>query len=307
MPWLQLTLKTSATLAPLWGDVLSDIGATAVSFQDAKDEPLFEPDPGKTPLWSLTSVIGLFEPDIDLHKIKTDIKNHLGEEAIQSLAVETIADQDWERAWMDQFKPMQFGKNLWICPSYEEPKDPNAINIFLDPGLAFGTGTHPTTRLCLEWLDAHPPKHLTLIDYGTGSGILAIAAIKLGAAKVFAVDHDIQALQSTKENTLKNNLTEQQIVLLYPEQIERELENKEAGLQNKADLILANILANPLKDLAPTFNQLLNPGGNLVLSGVLEEQTESVLEAYSPWCKTLNISVLEGWTCITLQKYEKNH
>jgi len=292
MAWLQLSLKTIATLAPAWGEVLSDIGAVAVSFQDAKEEPLYEPDPGKTPLWTMTEIIGLFEHDVNLNTIKTQIKTQLGEEAFQSLHIETIEDQDWERAWMDQFHPMQFGKRLWICPNWEVPPDSAAINIFLDPGLAFGTGTHPTTRLCLEWLEAHPPQHLTVIDYGAGSGILGIAAIKLGAKKVYAVDHDPQALLSTKDNANKNSLTEQEMIPLLPQQLDQD---------THVDLILANILANPLKELAPTFKKLLKPEGRVVLSGILQPQAEEVLVSYSPWFKKVSFAVLEDWCCITLQ------
>jgi ribosomal protein L11 methyltransferase len=204
-----------------------------------------------------------------------------------------LPDQNWTRVWMDQFQPMRFGQRLWICPSGHEIPDPTAINILLDPGLAFGTGTHPTTRLCLEWLEAHPPKEELVIDYGCGSGILSLAAKKLGASLVFAVDHDPQALQSTRDNSEKNGFTAKDIVPVLPNDLK---------LHKKADLIMANILANPLMELAPTFSELIRPKGLIVLSGILETQCEDVFKHYLPFFELVEVSKQEGWICAALKR-----
>jgi ribosomal protein L11 methyltransferase len=179
MPWQQLTLFTTKEHAKSLSDQLEALGAVSVTMQDAADQPLYEPPPGATPLWQLTNVVGLFDEESLIEPILTQLREALGA-ALPEYAVERLEDQDWERAWMDDFKPMRFGDRLWIVPSWTEAPDTGGVNILLDPGLAFGTGTHPTTRLCLEWLDGHAIHDKTVIDYGCGSGILAIAAALLG-------------------------------------------------------------------------------------------------------------------------------
>ncbi|MCK4708179.1 MAG: 50S ribosomal protein L11 methyltransferase, partial [Gammaproteobacteria bacterium] len=195
MPWLQLKLDTHHEHAERISDLLSELGAVAVTFEDASDQPIFEPDPGETRLWNSTRVIGLFAADTDMEGITNSLTSHVTPELMHHLHIDPLEDKDWERAWMDNFKPIRFGKKLWICPSWHTPSDTDAVNIMLDPGLAFGTGTHPTTRLCLEWLDEHAVPQ-EVIDYGCGSGILAIAAAKLGAEQIECIDTDPQALEA---------------------------------------------------------------------------------------------------------------
>ncbi|EGR4403374.1 50S ribosomal protein L11 methyltransferase [Vibrio cholerae] len=288
MPWIQIKLNATNDNAEAIGDILmEETGAVSVTFLDAKDTPVFEPLPGETRLWGDTDVVALYEADMDTSLILQQIKasNMLAEGFAHK--VEQVEDKDWEREWMDNFHPMQFGRRLWICPSWREVPDPQAVNVMLDPGLAFGTGTHPTTALCLEWLDNLDLTGKTVIDFGCGSGILAIAAIKLGAAKVIGIDIDPQALLASKDNAARNGVEDQIEVYLPKDQPE--------GLV--ADVVVANILAGPLRELSPIIKGLLKPGGQLAMSGILDTQAESVAEFYrddleldpiaekSEWCR----------------------
>lgn len=297
MPNLQLCLTTTHTQAEHCADILSALGALSVTLLDAKvgteEQPIFEPLPGTTPLWAQTQVVALFELEVDINAIKTILQTQLDKKTFETWSIGLLADQKWESVCMDQFHPMQFGQHLWICPSWEAPPNPAAINILLDPGLAFGTGTHPTTRLCLEWLDAHPPLAQTVLDYGCGSGILGIAALKLGATEVYAIDHDPQALDSTQDNAQKNGFRAPKIRTLLP----KDFATNAAFAQNKSpfDLILANILANPLMDLAPQFATWLKPNGQLVLSGLLLNQIEAILTVYAPWFHQAQVHTLDEW------------
>lgn len=294
MPNLQFTLTTTREQAEFYADTLSETGALAVTLLDAKGEPIFEPAPGTTPLWERTQIVGLYELDTDIDAIRTALQKQLGDTAIQTLAIELLADQKWERVCMDQFHPMQFGQHLWICPSWESPPPHlHATTLLLDPGLAFGTGTHPTTRLCLEWLDANPPVGQKVLDYGCGSGILGIAALKLGAVLVYAVDHDIQALESTWDNAQKNGYHQDHIRMLSPQDF---MKNHASPTTIPCiDLILANILADPLITLAPQFALWLKPTGQLVLSGILLTQVDALREAYDPWFQNAEITSLDEW------------
>ncbi|EGR3921552.1 50S ribosomal protein L11 methyltransferase [Vibrio paracholerae] len=288
MPWIQIKLNATNDNAEAIGDMLmEETGAVSVTFLDAKDTPVFEPLPGETRLWGDTDVVALYEADMDTSLILQQIKasNMFAEGFAHK--VEQVEDKDWEREWMDNFHPMQFGHRLWICPSWREVPDPQAVNVMLDPGLAFGTGTHPTTALCLEWLDNLDLSGKTVIDFGCGSGILAIAAIKLGAAKVIGIDIDPQALLASKDNAARNGVEDQIDVYLPKDQPE--------GLV--ADVVVANILAGPLRELSPIIKGLLKPGGQLAMSGILDTQAESVAEFYrddleldpivekSEWCR----------------------
>ncbi|EIC2298857.1 50S ribosomal protein L11 methyltransferase [Vibrio cholerae] len=288
MPWIQIKLNATNDNAEAIGDMLmEETGAVSVTFLDAKDTPVFEPLPGETRLWGDTDVVALYEADMDTSLILQQIKasNLLAEGFAHK--VEQVEDKDWEREWMDNFHPMQFGRRLWICPSWREVPDPQAVNVMLDPGLAFGTGTHPTTALCLEWLDNLDLSGKTVIDFGCGSGILAIAAIKLGAAKVIGIDIDPQALLASKDNAARNGVEDQIEVYLPKDQPE--------GLV--ADVVVANILAGPLRELSPIIKGLLKPCGQLAMSGILDTQAESVAEFYrddleldpiaekSEWCR----------------------
>ncbi len=283
MPWQQLTLYTTKEHAETLSGHLEALGAVSVTMQDAADQPLYEPPPGATPLWQLTNVVGLFDDTFDMDLVLTHLRNALGGE-LPDHTLEELEDQDWERAWMDDFKPMQFGDRLWIVPSWTEAPDTGGVNILLDPGLAFGTGTHPTTRLCLEWLDGHIISDKSVIDYGCGSGILAIGAALLGADSVIGVDTDPQAITATDENARRNQISEK-IQAFLPGH-----EPKEA-----ADILLANILAGPLSELAPLFAERVKRGGDLVLSGILPEQAEGLREVYGEWFEMAPAIELDGW------------
>ena len=259
-------------------------GALSVTLSDTHDEPLYEPALGTTPLWRYTRVTGLFEAAMDCPAVLAQMMQQFGPAVIAQSRIDALADQPWERAWMEHFAPMQFGQRVWICPSWCAPPDPDAVNIFMDPGLAFGTGTHPTTALCLEWLDAHPPIEHTVIDYGCGSGILAVAAALLGARRVIAVDHDPQALLATRENAQRNGVTER---------VETYLPEHAPALA--ADTLIANILANPLRELAAHFAGLVNCGGTLTLSGILAEQTDEVAAAYRGTFTIQPAVAQQGW------------
>ncbi|WP_327123868.1 50S ribosomal protein L11 methyltransferase [Nitrincola sp. A-D6] len=256
--------------------MLLEAGCAAVTFQDAEDNPIFEPDLGTTPLWQSTVVTGLFSAEHDLEATLSYIRSGLSillpdEQQIPQVCAEILEDKDWERAWMDTYHPMQFGQRLWVCPSWRDVPDPTAVNLLLDPGLAFGTGTHPTTALCLEWLDTQKLEGLQVIDYGCGSGILGIAALLLGAETVIAVDIDQQALMATRDNLSRNQLPDSKLTAYLPEQVP----------ELQADLLIANILAGPLVQLKRVFAQLLKPGGKLLLSGLLNHQATEIHQAYS--------------------------
>ncbi len=281
MPWLQLTIYSTKEKAEALADLLSEAGASAVTMQDAADQPLYEPPPGATPLWQLTNVVGLFAEGTDSEALLQHLKTQWQDE-FPDYRSEVLEDQDWERAWMDDFKPMRFGERLWIVPSWHEPPAGDTVNILLDPGLAFGTGTHPTTRLCLEWLDGHDIKGKTVIDYGCGSGILALAAALLGAASVMGVDNDPQALIATLDNAQRNGVS---IQVYLP---------KEAPTE-PADILLANILAGPLIELAPHLAGMVKAGGAIALSGILPEQADSVSNAYSEWFSMQPAVEHDGW------------
>ena len=270
MAWLQLRINTSSEYAESVGDMLSANGSQAVTYVDAKDTPMYEPKPGEIMLWPDTQVVGLFEADADMKSIL----QRLGKAKVLGnyfkYKLEPLEDKDWEREWMDNFHPMQFGERLWICPSWRDVPDPDAVNVMLDPGLAFGTGTHPTTALCLRWLDGIDMAGKTVVDFGCGSGILALAALKLGAERVVGVDIDPQALQATKENARRNGVEDRLDVYLPQDQPELE-----------ADVVMANILSGPLLELQSVITNYCKSKGLLVLSGILAEQVSKIEDAYS--------------------------
>lgn len=285
MPWLQFSIDTREDETERLEQALLDAGAVSVTLEDAADQPVYEPAVGTTPLWRQTRVVGLFEADADPDAIEQSLRTALGQAELPPHRAERLEDREWVRAWMDDFHPMRFGQRLWIVPSGYEPPDPQGINILLDPGLAFGTGTHPTTALCLEWLDAHPPQDQLVIDYGCGSGILAIAALKLGARHVWAIDNDPQALLATEDNAEKNGIPSRNLYPCEPDQLP----------PLSVDLLLANILAEPLITLAPHFAELVRPGGQIVLSGILEPQVDEVLQVYLAWFEMDAPLLREGW------------
>ena len=267
MAWIQLTTTVEEALVERLSDALMELGAVSVTFAETGEQEIFEPEIGTTPIWEQTRVMGLFDADVDLTPILLGLTQFLPEIPPSSYRVEQIEDKDWIREWMDQYKPMLFGRNLWIVPSWLPAPDPQAVNLMLDPGMAFGTGTHPTTAMCLSWLDLNAPQDLQVIDYGCGSGILAIAASKLGAKQVRGTDIDPQAITASQDNAERNQVgIDFQLVKNFKAQ--------------PADLLIANILAGPLKELSTEFDRLVKPGGRLVLSGLLQSQADELVEHY---------------------------
>ncbi len=292
MPWIQLQIPADADNADQLEDLLMEMGADAVSMEDAADQPIFEPDPGTTPLWSDTRVTGLFDADRDIDQICSELRDAWHRQTQQDLPeieVTLVEDKDWERAWMDDFQPIRFGERLWIVPSWHTAPDPDAANLMLDPGLAFGTGTHPTTALCLEWLNDTDVRQQQVIDYGCGSGILGLAALLLGADHVIGVDTDPQALEASRDNAGRNRINDEKLDLYLPGQEPETL----------ADTLLANILAQPLISLVPTLAAKVKPGGNLVLSGILAHQARDVMVAYEPWFVMDEPAQREEWIRLT--------
>lgn len=271
MAWLQLHLATDEKHADAFQAALENLGACAVSLTDGADQPVFEPPPGTRPLWQNTVVTALFDAGHEPDLIKAALE--LQGLSVDAMHHEILEDQAWERAWMDDFAPMQFGERLWIVPSWSEAPDTNGINLKLDPGLAFGTGTHETTALCLEWLDRSELAGKTVLDFGCGSGVLAIAALLLGAGHAVGTDIDPQALIASKDNAGNNGVADK-LALYLPEDMPQPFQ---------CDVLVANILAGPLVELSALLAGYCRPGTQLALSGILAEQAESVREAYQPW------------------------
>lgn len=286
MAWIQITSTVAETQAEPLSDALIELGALSVTFAETGEQEIFEPEIGTTPIWQKTRVLGLFDAEINSAECLLGLTQLMPELSPSQFKVELIEDKDWVREWMDQFQPMLFGENLWIVPSWLPAPNPAATNLLLDPGLAFGTGTHPTTAMCLSWLDANPPVNKSVIDYGCGSGILAIASAKLGATRVFATDIDPQAITATLDNAQRNQV------------------NLQAGLVAditlpKSELILANILAGPLAELAPILSQHLQIDGQLVLSGLLVSQADTLITCYQDVGITLQlVNQHEDWALL---------
>ena len=282
---LQLTLELGrADPAPI-EEALTMLGAMAVTLEDAADNPVLEPAPGETPLWPTVRLRALFPPDTDPHAVSIALAALAPPAA---LTFDLLPDRAWEREWLRDFRPMRFGRRLWVCPDEQPAGDPAAVRVALDPGLAFGTGTHPTTALCLEFLDSCDLAGCRVLDYGCGSGILAIAALKLGAAEAIAYDIDPQALLATRENAERNGVSGRlRVVAERPEE------------PASCELLVANILAGPLAELAGQFAKLLPAGGRLALSGLLVEQIGLVTAPYRPWFMIGATAVRDGWALLS--------
>ena len=289
MPWIQLKLNTTGAQAEAIGDVLMESGSVSITFMDSHDTPVFEPLPGETRLWGDTDVMALYDAETDMAAVIAQLQQSplLGNDFVHK--IEQLEDKDWEREWMDNFHPMRFGQRLWICPSWREVPEPEAVNVMLDPGLAFGTGTHPTTALCLEWLDGLDLVGKPVVDFGCGSGILAIAALKLGAARAVGIDIDPQAITASRDNAERNGVSDR-LELYLPKDQPQDL---------LGDVVVANILAGPLRELAPLISVLPKSGGHLGLSGILESQAESVADAYREKFVLDPIAEREEWCRIT--------
>ncbi|MBE0471733.1 MAG: 50S ribosomal protein L11 methyltransferase [Methyloprofundus sp.] len=269
MAWHQISVVSNAASASDIADFFSELGAVSVTYMSAESQPVYEPNIGETKIWEHTQTIALFELDASPELIKTLLFKQFPGEITHDWHAEVLEDQVWERSWMAHYKPMKFGDHLWVYPTGQEQFEANTVSLILDPGLAFGTGTHPTTALCLEWLASHDVTGKTVIDFGCGSGILAVAAILLGAKEAHAIDIDPQALTATRDNAEKNKVSSKITTYLA-----------EDFTAFEADIVLANILAKPLIELSPLISALVRPQGELVLSGILKEQAESVSRVY---------------------------
>ncbi|MEO9216055.1 MAG: 50S ribosomal protein L11 methyltransferase [Rhodanobacter sp.] len=327
MPWLELSLIVRIAQQPGTEEALDDLGALSITLQDANaetpdEQAIFEPGVGELPLWPTITLNALFDADADRRGLTEALGELLPWLEPDQLTFRDVADQDWERAWMDQFKPMPFGRRLWIYPwNIEPPADENLVVVRLDPGLAFGSGTHPTTALCLEWLDGLDLAGKTLTDFGCGSGILAIAALKLGAASAVGVDNDPQALTASIDNAERNGVADR-LALFLPQDfnvaaapahpaITTSIALPPASLPSPApaalahpcaspaDVLIANILAGPLGELAPTFAAAAKPGAPFAISGILVGQQDELLQRYAEWFDDLRVDTREDWVRIS--------
>jgi len=285
MSWLQIRFNTTPSVQSSLEDALLGAGALSITYEDAADQPILEPDLNETPLWNDLVVTALFEASIDI-KATLATTEALFHQTLPEHKVEILEDKDWVREWMSHYHPMQMGERLWICPSWCEVPNPDAVNLMLDPGLAFGTGTHPTTAMCLQVLDTLSVNNLTVIDYGCGSGILGIAALLLGAESAIGIDIDPQALIASRANTERNGIAAERFPVYLPHQQQFA----------PADIMMANILAGPLVELADEISALTKNGGFLILSGILLEQAERVMAAYPDF--SLALRGEKEWACL---------
>ena len=298
MPFLELTLSVRIEQQPRTEEALDDLGAMSITLRDADaetpdEQAIFEPGVGELPLWPTITLSALFDADSDRRGLLEALGELLPWLEPDQLGFQEIADEDWERAWMDQFRPMPFGRRLWIYPwNIEPPQDDELVVIRLDPGLAFGSGTHPTTALCLEWLDGLELAGKSVIDYGCGSGILAIAALKLGAAHAVGVDNDPQALVASADNAGRNGVADR-FALFLPED----------HVVEPADVFVANILAGPLGELAPAFAAAAKPGAPFAISGILAGQQDELLQRYAQWFDELRVDTREDWVRISGRRH----
>ena len=290
MSWLQVSITTTQQTAAQIEDLLLACGAVSVTLEDAEDKPILEPAPGEIRVWDNTVVTGLFDAQ-DSQLLRARLAPQLGA-AAKNLQIHALEDQDWSRAWMDHYHAMQFGQRLWVCPWHEPPPDTNAVNLRLDPGLAFGTGTHPTTALCLRWLDANIQHQDRLLDFGCGSGILAVAALLLGVGHADGVDIDDQALLASRANASANQVATKLELFSASDFAARSTE------QNSYDVVVANILSGPLVELAATLARCVKPQGDIVLSGILREQAAAVSAAYSPFFSMDPAHYEEDWVML---------
>ena len=300
MKWLQIHITVDQAQVDYTETLLSSLGAVSVTLDDAENQELLEPLPGETPLWNKVIVTGIYaqedDEEIDVTALETFIKTQMPEAPLRS---EFMEDQEWERTWMDAYEPIQIAEKYWIVPQWMEAPEPDAVNIKLDPGLAFGTGNHASTFLCLQWLGKTDVKDKIVIDYGCGSGILGVAALLLGAKKVYATDIDPQAVHATQQNAELNGVLDNLYVSL-PEEFNETFKNQ------KADVFVANILASPLMALAPEFSTLIKSEGEFALAGVIKEQVDDVSAVYSEFFDILDVEEREEYWCRISGKRQKH-
>lgn len=296
MSWLQLKILTAADNAATVETWLEAEGALAITLLDAKDEPIFEPDLGTTPLWQLTLVTGLFtntpEADQLTERLQIQWAVHFPEQPLPAIKLEILENQDWIQAGLKDLKPLEITENFWVVPSWLDAPNPAAVNLQLNPGLAFGTGYHPTTFLCLEFLASIHLQDKVLIDYGCGSGILGLAGLKLGAKQAIGVDIDPQALEASQQNAKLNQLNPELFPVYYPDDLPKQT----------CQVMVANILAGPLIKLAPQLAELVEPHGQIALSGILQRQEDEVKQAFSPWFDFLPTKEQEGWVLLSAER-----
>jgi ribosomal protein L11 methyltransferase len=291
MSWQNVSFLTDASHAEPMCDVLLDIGALSASIEDADagtvaEKPQFgEPGSVNSPGWERSRVVALFEPGADIAALLAQASQAIGLAGVPDWVVEEVAEQNWVQLTQSQFDPIRVSERLWIVPSWHDSPDPDAVNLILDPGMAFGTGSHPTTRLCLEWLERNVASGCTVLDYGCGSGILAIAAARLGAARVAGVDIDPQAVVAAQANAERNGVT-----ALFADSTQ--------PVAGEYDLVVANILSNPLRVLAPAICAHVRSGGRLALSGILREQADEIIAIYAQWLPMQVADVREDWVCL---------
>jgi ribosomal protein L11 methyltransferase len=276
-------------------EILLSGGAVSVTMTDASDVPVLEPLPGETPLWPATITTGMFTDDADLDAVRANLIELLPDGPDAVVEMKLVEDRDWVRAWLDHATPLRFGPEgvpgLWICPSGHQVDIADAVVIDLDPGLAFGTGTHPSTAMCMDWLAANDVRGKTVLDYGCGSGVLAIAALKLGASYAIGIDIDPQALTATRDNAESNGVADRLVCA-----------GIEQAVDEAVDIVLANILARPLIELAPMLAARTRPGGSIVLAGLLERQADEVREAYAAWFDFAQDATREGWSRLSAKR-----
>lgn len=287
MPWLQISCVAGREAAPALEAAFEQTGALSVTMVDAGDTPILEPAAGETPLWDRIRITAIYTQHTDPLPIAALLIAVPAGPAPDDIRTAVLEDRSWEQAWLDHFGPSRYGRRLWVCPAGRDPPDRNAVVVRIEPGLAFGTGTHATTRMCLEWLDGADLVGARVVDYGCGSGILAIAAARLGARSVAAVDHDPQALTATRHNAAANGVSA--VVEVGP---------PTALPDASVDILLANILSGPLVALAPVLASALRPGARLVLSGILDQQRPAVTAAYRPWVGFEQPVSRDGWVCL---------
>lgn len=293
--WQELHFTARKDQVEALEEWLFERGALSVTLEDQADQPLLEPGPGETPLWDAVRVVALFGGEQDLSPTLNAVPVDLAT-GVPS-ASEPVADREWTRVWEDQFHPLQMGERLWICPSWTPPPDPDAVNIMLDPGLAFGTGTHPTTAMCLRALDGGIDPGMRVVDYGCGSGILGIAAARLGAIAVLAVDNDPQAITATRDNAARNQVPDTCLSTVLTGDVVID------AWAESAEWVVANILAGPLVSLAPQLTALMAPGGRLLLAGLLADQANEVIEAYAPTVGLKVVDQQDDWVLLAGTRY----
>jgi ribosomal protein L11 methyltransferase len=291
MAWRALVVEVDAAAADALSDALLAHGAASATVEDAlagtpDEQPVFdEPNAGSAGAWARARIRALVTAEADVEGVLAAAACDAGLAMVPRFAVEDVGDTDWVRASQAQFAPIRISARLWIVPSWHAAPDPGALNIRLDPGLAFGTGSHPTTRLCLRWLEQHVQPDSSVLDYGCGSGILAIAALKLGARAAVGVDVDPAAVAAARDNAARNEVAARFV-------------GSDVALELPVDLIVANILANPLIVLAPTLAAHCRAGGRIALAGILAPQADAVTAAYAQWFAMAHFAVDDGWVCL---------